>query len=236
MIKHLSMQDNTSSTTTSWQSELCLWGTYHMYWGISMRYRPIIQYYLYYSEHGGPFIKNILMLSWCFSFSLLFMPFVWNHTDVFSLFSYSFPWPLWAQNCHHSLFKQGTIKNAMRDEVFTSGTMHWINTGERHMKVIKLPSSIINGTISGDGELLLWDGWIGERLIGEELLHDATLVGWFEDDCDDDSEDDGDVNPNVAAGDYRGTVLLMAREQGKHVFGHNWVFSNSFWMYFMLHL
>lgn len=64
----------------------------------------------------------------------------------------------------------------------TSATMLWINPKDHHMKVIKLPPSIMNGTISRDSGLLLWDGWMGERSTGEGLLCTTTLVSCCADD------------------------------------------------------
>lgn len=46
---------------------------------------------------------------------------------------------------------------------------------------------------------------MGEGIIREELLYDATLVSCCNDDCDDHSEDDDDLSPDVAAGGYCGT-------------------------------
>lgn len=114
-----------------------------------------------------------------FSSNLFYFAFVWNINDVFGLLAFS---SLGAQNYHHPLFKQQTIKNAIPWECLfnTSATMHWINTKEHHMKVIKLPSSIMDGPISRNSVLLLWDGWMGERIAGEEPLCIATLVSCCE--------------------------------------------------------
>lgn len=90
-----------------------------------------------------------------------------------------------------------TIKNARVWGCLlnTSVTMHWINPKDHHMKVIKLPSSIMNGTISRDSGLLLWEGWMGGKIAGEEVLCSATLVSCCrDDDYDDSGDDDGDVN------------------------------------------
>ena len=90
-----------------------------------------------------------------------------------------------------------TIKNARVWGCLlnTSATMHWINPKDHHMKVIKLPSSIMNGTISRDSGLVLWEGWMGEKIAGEEVLCSATLVSCCrDDDYDDSGDDDGDVN------------------------------------------
>lgn len=66
-------------------------------------------------------------------------------------------------------------------------TMHGINPEDHQMKVIKLPSSIMNGTISRGSGLLLWGGWMGE-----EALCAATSVSCCKDDDYDDSADDDD--------------------------------------------
>ena len=90
-----------------------------------------------------------------------------------------------------------TIKNARVWGCLlnTSVTMHWINPRDHHMKVIKLPSSIMNGTISRDSGLLLWQGWMGEKIAGEEVLCSATLVSCCrDDDYGDNGDDDGDVS------------------------------------------
>lgn len=87
-----------------------------------------------------------------------------------------------------------TIKNARVWECLlnTPVTMHWINPKDHHVKVIKLPSSIMYGTISRDSGFLLWDGWMGEKIAGEEALRIATLVSCCGDDDYDDSGGDGD--------------------------------------------
>lgn len=69
--------------------------------------------------------------------------------------------------------------------------MLWINLKDHHIKVIKVPSSIMNSTINKAGGRLLWGGWTEEKTAEGEVLCITTLVYCCENDYDE-RDDDGD--------------------------------------------